>query len=173
MVATPTESAVRAIDTSAASARAAAPSALRDRLRRFTSVSASAAWFSFESAVLIRRIVSSARCASSFAVSENCCSCDAPSAITGSRWPGGGRGIGGLSSFRFCSRIVARPVIRLRSTTARVLSLTGVAGSMPIPTSTVPGRCSANEKPVTAPTRMPFMRTSLRTCSPSSDWRVK
>ena len=85
----------------------------------------------------------------------------------------GAAGSAGCPPSRFCSRIVARPVIRLRSTVARVLSFTGVAGSMPITTSTVPGRCSANEKPVTAPTRMPLMRTSLRTCSPSSDWRVK
>ena len=40
-------------------------------------------------------------------------------------------------------------------------------------TCTVPGLVGENENAVTAPTRMPRMRTSLRTCSPSRDWCEK
>ena len=69
--------------------------------------------------------------------------------------------------------MLARLVTRLRSTTAFVLVRTGVVGETPIETSTVPGRRVENAKPVTAPTRMPFMRTSLRTSRPSSDCLAK
>ena len=121
----------------------------------------------------MRRIVSSARAASSFAVSENCCSCDEPSAMTGFGSPLSLRSTSGLVSSSLTRRMLARLVTRLRSTTARVLVRTGALGEMPIDTSTVPGRFVEKAKPVTAPTRMPFMRTSLRTSRPSSDCLAK